>query len=519
VTRGADHRLLTRAARFRAATLLAAILLAPAAAAQDQTGSISGTVVDAVTRQPVKRAMVQLVYQGNSNGSPPASTDSAGAFSVQGLTEGKWWVSASHPNYPLGGQPQGKFVEVKAGDTASVTLDLEPGGVVTGRVLDEDGDPLTGCFVAASAPTHPRQQRGGSNSADNGEYRIHNLPAGKYMLSAQCFQPVFTPRPLSSGPDPPPSRAYPEQFYPVASSAQSAQMVEVAAGAEKPGIDFRMRPEPVTQVRGSFSPSETDWRSLNVGLIPAMESSEARFRGADIDRQKGTFEFAAVFPGSYYLVADTNGEPDKRVGAFQRVEVKDQPVETVVQLTRGVDVNGTLSVESSDSDHPVALNQFRVSLNPELPVPYGVLPAEVKEDGSFTIKSVIPARWRVMAFGGPGFLKSAWLGSADVTHSAFEIAAGSEPLRIVMSTKMATITGTAPAGAVVYVASASDDPQSGWTAAAPADAMGHYTFNSIAPGKYRVGIPSPGGLFASEGGQEVTVHEGETVTVDIQGNR
>jgi len=517
VNRGDRIRLLTRAARLCATALLSAILLALAAAAQDQTGAISGTVVDAVTRQPVKRAMVQLVYQGNSNASAPASTDSAGAFSVQGLAEGKWWVVASHPNYPSAGGRQGKFVEVKAGDTASIALDLEPGGVVTGRVLDEDGDPLTGCFVAASAPTHPPQQRGGSNSGDNGEYRIHNLPAGKYILSAQCFQPVFTPRPLSSGPDPPPSRAYPEQFYSLASSAQSAQMVEVAAGAEKPGMDFRMRPEPVTQVRGSFAPSGVDWRGLNVELIPAMESSELRFRGANIDRQKGTFEFAAVFPGSYYLIAYTNGESEKQVGAFQRVEVKDQPVETVVQLTRGIDVNGTLSVESSNSDHPVALNQFRVSLNPELPVPYGVLPAEVNEDGSFTIKSVIPARWRVMVFGAPGFMKSAWLGTADVTHSAFEISAGSEPLRIVMSTKMATITGAAPAGAIVYAAS--DDPQGGWTTSSAADATGHYTFNSVAPGKYRVGIAPPGGLVASEGGQEVTVHEGETVTVDIQGNR
>ena len=67
-----------------------------------------------------------------------------------------------------------------------------------------------------------------------------------------CQQPVFQPRPFSSGPDLPPSRAYAPEYYPSAADSKSAEVIDLAPGAEKSGVDFQMKSEAVTQIHGTF---------------------------------------------------------------------------------------------------------------------------------------------------------------------------------------------------------------------------------------------------------------------------
>ena len=82
----------------------------------------------------------------------------------------------------------------------------------------------------------------GPMDREDGSYRLYKIAPGKYVITAECSAVVFQPRPLSEGPDPPPKTAYPMQFYPAASDLKSAEIVELLPGAEKSGVDFRMRP-------------------------------------------------------------------------------------------------------------------------------------------------------------------------------------------------------------------------------------------------------------------------------------
>jgi hypothetical protein len=418
---------------------------------------------------------------------------------------------ATHPNYPQGAHPARKTVEVKAGEkTASITLELIPGVVITGHILDEEGDPMSGCFVQASLPQHPEQGRGnGSNTNPDGEYRIHNLAPGKYILMARCGGTPFTPRPFSAGPDPPPSLAYPAQFYPLAYDAKSAQLMDLAPGVEKPGVDFRMRPAAVTQVRGNVSPAEN---GLNIQLIPAAGNGSGQM-GPSFNPAKGTFEFDRVFPGSYYLVAVSNGDAAGRVSAVQRIDVTDRPLEAALTLAHGVDLAGTVTIEDNRSTNKIPLTQIQIQLQPDPPLPIGQDPAQVKEDGTFVLKSVAAARWKLIVFGPQLYLKSAWLGNTDVTHTSFEVSNAAESLRLVLSTALGTITGTAPAGEMVYAVA--DDPSQGMRTV-QADPTGHYTMPQVPPGRYRVGVMDLGAPVPDEGGHEITLHEGETVTVDVK---
>ena len=487
------------------------------APAQNQDGAISGTVVDAITHQPIKRAMINA----NGRGSNPmsfrqtgTSTDANGAFTITGLAPGNWVLNATHQSYP---NPNHKTAEVKAGETTgSVTIELIPGAVASGRVLDEDGDPLQGCFVSVHPAAHPEQQRNGASTDDTGEFRVHNLPAGRFIFSVQCHQAVFVPRPFSAGPDPPPSLAYPVQYYPLVPDAASAQAVTIAAGAEKSGIDFRMRPAAVTQIHGSLSPAGADWHgepNLVLQLFPASPSGPQT--GPQVfDREKGTFEFRQVFPGSYYLTAFTNGDFEKRVSAVERVEVKDRPIETVLTLTHGVDLKGVVTIEDNNSQHPISLAGIQLQIMPDHPLGMGMNPATIAEDGTFTFKSVPAGRWRLGIFGPPIFIKSAWLGPTEITNSAFEVSAGAETLRVVASTKLATLTGSADPDEYIF-AVPDDNPQFG-ARGFTADPTGHFSISGLAPGRYRVGAMEQGAPFPDEGGQIVTLHEGETVTIEIK---
>jgi hypothetical protein len=476
-------------------------------------------VIDAATHQAIKKASVSLNYltgqtQGQNQANHATSTDGSGAFSFEALPEGRYALIATHQNYPPVPGRSRNVIEVKSGEhVTSVAIELTPGAVIAGHVVDEDGDPMPGCFVQVSSARHPEQQRNGGGVNAEGEYRIHGLAPGKYIVSARCGQVAFTPRPFSAGPDPPPALAYPLQFYPLVPDSKSAQAIDLAPGVEKPGVDFRMRPAPVTQVRGSIAEMQGQTGPIpNVQLIP-INGPEWN-SGAQFDTGKGTFEFDRVFPGSYYIAGSTNGDPATRLTGVERIEVKDRPVELTLPLSHGFDLAGSVAIEDNNSTNKIPLTQLQVHVQPDLPIPMvNMEQAQVKEDGTFVLKSVPKGRWKLVVFGPQMYLKSAWLGTTDITHTAFEVSAGAEALRIVMSTALGTITGSAPAGEMVYAAS--DDPTQGQRTT-QVDQTGRFTLPQVPPGKYRVGVTDPGVPIPEEGGQEVTVKEGETATVEVK---
>ncbi len=493
-------------------------------------GSLTGTVIDSVTHQPIKKARVSATCAsptaGNMGGmqNHAVSTDTTGAFLFDNnLPPGTCFVGAIHPDYPQGG-PVGrpKSVNINPSEkNGPVTLELVPPATVSGRIVDEDGDPMVGCFVQAHPAAQPNQSNAVGNAKANGEYRIFNIPAGRFYLSARCANNVFQARPFSSGPDPPPSRAYPQEFYPLASDVKSAQVVTLTPAMEKSGIDFQMRPAAVTQVRVVLSiggAPVSDSSNLNVQLV-SVEQGDQFMNGPIRNMQAGVYEFRQVFPGSYFLTAFANGQDTKGLGGFQRIEVKDRPIETVLDLKPGISVSGVVTLEDGNAANKIQLNQVRVQFIPDR-FGGGIRSpsAAATADGSFTLDSVASWRWR-LGVNGPGvFVKSAYLGPVDVTHDAFDFPTGaSGDLRIVLGTNMATISGTAPAGQMIYATYLDSGNFNSFGRAAQVDATGHFSIQQIIPGKYRLTSAAPGVPTLDDSNSlEVTVKEGETATVEIK---
>jgi hypothetical protein len=427
-------------------------------------------------------------------------------------------------------------VQVSASETAArVTVELVPGAIVGGRIVDEDGDPLSGCIVRLHSAKSFNQGVPMTRvplAGNDGSYRLVNIQPGKYIMTALCSTAAFQPRPLSEGPDPPPSAAYPVQFYAGASDLKSADIVELTPGAERSGIDFRIRPVPVTRIHGTLTAASADWRGRNdlmtqlLPLDPRAPRIVAFNSGGRINPTDGSFEIRQVFPGSYRLIVFSQNavqpgvtRPDLAdpVGAIARVEVADKPIEISLPLHRGVDVSGTIEIERGDNTtSQITPGQISIQLTSAYEFGLPPSPVQVGDDRSFTIKSVLPGEWRIRLMTPSAFVKSAWVGSADVTYGALDLTSGSvSPVRILISTNTATIRGTAPDSQLVFAipAELGGAPQirSGQT-----DSSGQFTITGLAPGKYRVVGLDNGARLPEEGGQEVTLREGETAMIDVK---
>jgi hypothetical protein len=508
------------------------LLIAAMGLAQDQTGSVSGVVLDAISHQPVAKANVSLNPRGmgprpQNSGPQSAITDITGSFSMTNVVPGQYQLTVQHRNYPTARSgPARKTVEIKAGEKAGpIDLTLIPGASVSGHVVDEDGEPLSGCSVMAIPPKVPYSQYGGPVSVEDGTYRLFGISPGKYQMSAICRQPVFHARPFSAAPELPPSAAYQTQYYPATTDVKSAEAVELAPGSEKAGIEFRMRPSPVTQVHGTFGPG-VDMRerpNLMLQLVPVQEKMpRSLVSNPVIDREKGTFDFQQVFPGSYMLIAFTNGDPSGRVGAMQRIDVKDQPVEPVLNLRPEMNIEGTVQIEgpppvNSNPNAPPSGQPNTIQLNPEYQIGFPGAGVQVKDDGTFVLESVLPGLWRLRALSPNGFLKSAWMGTTELTNGLVDLTGGTAgPLKLVISTNTATIRGTGPLGQLIFAQEFDESLPFPNTRSTQVDPSGQFKFEHLPPGKYRIVVAELEGQPPEEVGQEVTVHEGETVMIDVK---
>jgi hypothetical protein len=169
--------------RLPAALFLLAVISAPAQDQPSAAGGVRGIVVDSVTKQPVGKATVSLQFLALPSGPVPAqaqaqigisstlmtpggvivngqqphtaASDASGNFAMDQVQPGRYRLTVFHEKYPqnrFGPTPTGKIFTVNAGETAGpLAVELIPGAAISGRVFDEDGDPLQSATAAFEA--------------------------------------------------------------------------------------------------------------------------------------------------------------------------------------------------------------------------------------------------------------------------------------------------------------------------------------------------------------------------------
>lgn len=159
------------------------------------TGVISGFVVSEGTGTPVRRARVNLTG-GTVRGGRSAMTTDDGRFSFVALPAGRYSMTASKAGYvdisygaKRAGRP-GTPIELAEGQKIEkAVINLPKGGVVTGIVIDDNGEPSPSTTVRAykfviRTGERTLQQSGQDTTDDRGMYRIFGLQPGDYIVSA-----------------------------------------------------------------------------------------------------------------------------------------------------------------------------------------------------------------------------------------------------------------------------------------------------------------------------------------------
>src|SRR5581483_4641969 len=272
---------------------------------------------------------------------------------------------------------------------------------------------------------------------ENGEYRIDNIPAGKYYVEARCFQAIPMPHAFirRDAMAVVPTLTYAPLFYPASTDLSGATRVSLAPGTELSGIDFRMAPAIGVPLRGRVQPVSPDSNIL-LTLLPQDPLLRRSQQGARVNPTNGEFRIANVRPGSYELVARTISGPSytARVPVLVGATAP-EPVE--VMLITVPQVNGSVTIDGDGNAPP--LKNLRVVLNPVDTQPTGPSPqAALQDDGTFAL-AVPPGRWRLRVLAGPAYIKSVSIGDQQASASALDIGSTPSPLKIVLGTRPAQV--------------------------------------------------------------------------------
>lgn len=493
----------------------------PQAGREMKTGTarVKGRLVTAETGAAVRRAQVRI--SGSDILPKMATTDNEGSYEFRDLPAGRYTISATKSGYVSVGYGQTrpfespKPIELTDGqviDKADIVMPR--GSVISGRIVDEFGEPLADATVTAMRSSwsngRRRLQAAGRTATTNdlGQYRIYGLPPGEYYVSASLRgghemmvmeMAVAAIRTSSAAASEAPTSGYAPTYYPGTANGTEAQKLTLAIGQEAMNTDFGLIPVRLAKVSGTVIGSEG--RPLEGVMVSASPrnagASTLVFPGGAAARtdKNGNFTLSSVAPGEYtlnarttnFVTSDRRGDGERAVFTMTRVTVEGGGGETefgsvplsvagedmsnvVIATSKGTSASGRVIYEGGSKPRS---NTLRISAaSAEAEGPLGLLggSASVTAEDTFEIKGLAGQRiFRVSNVPAGWVLKAIRLNGSDITDNGIDIRPN-EPvsgLEVLLTSKSTEVAGAVQAGndpATDYtVVIFSDDPQK-WTA-------------------------------------------------------
>jgi len=511
-------------------------------------GEISGLVVtDEENPQPVKRAEVRAIVTG---GEPRTTyTDMSGAFVFTNLPTGRFTIEASKAGFVRTAygarrhdRPGTPVTLTDAQKKQVLQLRMPRGSVITGRVVDEFGQPAQGARVRAQMVRIVNGERSlvevpvpgamlGEAADDRGVYRLYGLPAGDYVISATprnsglgdirrmseseiraAEQAVKQPESQLEPDETPITVGYTAVFFPGVLNSSQASAITVRRGEERQGVDFAVQFVRTATVEGMVvAPGAVRPESVQLLMLPRQSGlmglgAPAVFLAGTTNRvgPDGKFSFTGVTPGPYTLSARMNGQEGTPLWANVDIDVDGQPITGVtLALQEGLTVSGRLAFEMDGVDPPTLMTRARLNLLPAETSSFTMSTAatQVSSTGAFRMEGVVPGRYRFAGtFNTPEvnwILKSAVIKGKDALDVPFDLAAGDvvTDAVITFTNRTQELSGTLqdaskrPATDFTVVVFPTDKSLWGSTRRVRTvrpDTTGKFTFNNLPSGAYRI---------------------------------
>lgn len=500
------------------------------------TGRILGRVVAADSGTPIRRAQVRI--SGQDIGSKAALTDAEGRYEFRDLPGGRFTVSVMKSGYVNVQYGQSRPFEagrpIELADKQvldKVDISMPRGSVISGRIVDEFGEPVADAMVTAMRQSWaggrrrlvPAGRFGQTN--DLGQFRMYGLPPGDYYVSAtlrnqesMMFE-AMGPRGGPTGSNP--GSGYAPTYFPGTASAAEAQKITLALGQEAQQTDFALLPVRLAKISGVVMSSDgKPVENAMINVMPASRGGDiASFMMAATSRtsKDGAFTVNGVAPGEYVLNARSmritsdggmvfstplGGPADDAEFAALPVTVAGEDLSNVVVITsKGATAVGRLSFEGGTK--PTDFAGIRITAMPadvsEGPMMMmGGGGGQPKTDGTFELTGL--SGKRLIRIGGlptGWMLKAVRANGEDVTDNGVEFKLGEQAanVEIVLTARTTEITGgvTASNGSPAReytVVVFSDDPQhwtfpmSRWVNGARPDQQGRFKIANMPAGSY-----------------------------------
>jgi protocatechuate 3,4-dioxygenase beta subunit len=504
-----------------AAALCSGQTPANAADADKKLATLAGAVIGG--SGPVANANVLLsqVYTPGAPGiatriSAPgvARTDAAGNFSFERLAPGPYMLRVNHPAYvpAVYGAPAGLYSSggtvltlTEGQHMTGITVRLIEPGTVTGRVVDEDGDPLAHAKVEVLRRIHynGRPQVADAavdNSADDGSFKVTGVPPGRYYFRV-AGQPSWSgsERAPVAAVKPGQKELRPGSTYLGGTTEWAgATLIDVGPAQNLMLGNVKMLNETWVHVRGKVTGDPALIAGARVVRMTREPTTGSTWSyGADIQKD-GSFDMANMW-SSRFTIAVLN-QRNEYLGSTP-IAIGHDHLENVVIDASAAPFSGAVRMEGVEAAAPAAraggapLGQV-VLTNFEGPSVVRAA-ARVNPDGFFTIPHLGPGKYVADVTGLPpgSYLKALRLGGADALDQGLYWGPNDvRTLEAVISAKAAVLEGVAqdedgkPApGSMITLIPV--PPRFGHARLYPsvtADQQGRFRFLSVTPGVYKV---------------------------------
>lgn len=490
---------------------------------EKKLGKVEGVVINAVSKELIRRAEVSLmpmdrqpnmamIGPGGIPGTRKATSDAEGKFVITDVEPGRYSIMSQKSGFING--RAGSRGNMFGGSAATITVspgqtvtgakaEMMPQSIISGRVLDEEGEPLQNIMVQILRSQNMRGRKqmiptGGGQTNDRGEFRIANLPPGQVILSIS--PPRFGNGPTGSTNEKS-TTAYVQTYYPGATEVAQAAKIDVTAGAELSGFDLKLLKGRVSRIRGKVLDSAGQpMKNYFVQVMPKESGFFMGFMMNNFVRQPdGSFELGGIQPGSYTLMVQgqmiPGAGPGPALNYREPLEVGTENIDNlIIRVPPPIKLEGQISVKG---DPPANFDKqsIRIQLSDESGRSFGPMAQQtIKEDGSFVLENVMPGKYRISAFGGGEgvYLDSVVYGNQEVTGKDVEIA-DAAPVKVIFAVGGGSVTGSvmqngtpAPGVSVLLLSTDTTKRDMPFTRTGMTDQNGNYSMKNLTPGDYLV---------------------------------
>jgi protocatechuate 3,4-dioxygenase beta subunit len=421
------------------------------------TAVLRGRVFTADTGQPIRKAIVRLSSPELREGRV-TTTDADGRYELKELPAGRYNVNASKGSFvalsygQLRPFEQGRPLEILDGQTVDkVDFRLPRGAIITGRIIDEYGEPVADAQVSPMRYVNQGGRRrltpSGRMSMTNdiGEYRIFGLAPGQYYVSATLRGGMM----MNAQSDD--RSGYAPTYYPGTGNVAEAQKLTVALGQSLNDINLSLIPTRVTTISGIAVDSQG--RPLAGGMVMVVQRQGGggfSMNSSGMIRPDGTFTVNGLAPGDYTLQAAVPGAAPFDSGEFATADVTvsgDDITGLRLASLKPSSLTGRIvftDPNAAGSLRPTMLRTMASPKNPEDFSPFAGGQGRVHDDFTFEIKARPGnAVIRVAASSGGWMLKSVRLNGADVTDTGIDVKANEDlaGIEIEMTNHLGDLSG------------------------------------------------------------------------------